>query len=469
MKLFHYTVDFSEPLAVFSRLHDQPYSLFFDSADPAHDLSRYSFIAWHPFETIEAKNGKITVTNKAQQLTFSGDPFSALKERLDIYAYDMTAPQNLPPFQGGAAGFFGYDLMRGIEALPEDTPENFNMPDMAIGIYDKIYAYDHAKDKALLMIWAADEPEAQSKRDAFDLAMGKQPDIVALPEITARWHASHTRREYESLVRKVIDYIMAGDIFQANLSQRFDLELPAGFDAFAHYCLLRDINAAPFGTFMNFGNVKLSATSPERFLQVKDRQVETRPIKGTRPRGLNAADDAAQIKALESSEKDRAENTMIVDLLRNDISKVCEDHSIDVPLLCGIETFSGVHHLVSTITGTLRADKTPVDLLQACFPGGSITGAPKVRAMEIIEELEKTRRGPYCGAMGYIGFNGYMDTNIIIRTLVYEGNHVSVQAGGGITADSNPAHEYEETMAKAHKIFDSFSRAILTETRKAAS
>jgi para-aminobenzoate synthetase component 1 len=207
---------------------------------------------------------------------------------------------------------------------------------------------------------------------------------------------------------------------------------------------------------MNFGPLKISSASPERFISVRDRAVETRPIKGTRPRMGDPAVDQLYRNELENSEKDRAENAMIVDLLRNDLSKVCEDHSVEVPALFALEDFASVHHLVSTVTGALRVDKTPADLLRACFPGGSITGCPKVRAMEIIEEQEPHRRGPYCGALGYLGFNGNMDTNIAIRTLVYTGDTVSFNTGSGIVADSDPAGEYEETFDKAESIFRSF-------------
>lgn len=473
MKLYSFPVKESAPHDLFTALAPQPYSLFFDSADPGHELSRYSFIAYHPLEMIEAKNGVVSVTNKDQQLTFNGRGLDVLQSRLEVYGLDRESRPDLPPFQGGAAGFFGYDLARDIENLPVQAQDNGNVPDMAIGIYDQLFAYDHHKNKGWFLIHATSEEIAQSKYQHFLRLIKPHQPFASLPPTGGgqgggaaepkQWQTSHTRQQYEESVRRVIDYIYAGDIFQCNLSQRFETALPEGFDIWVHYLALRRVNAAPFACYMNFGAVKISSASPERFLFVEDRLVETRPIKGTQKRVPDEALDQLYRNTLENSEKDRAENTMIVDLMRNDLSKVCEDHSIKVPQLCQLESFARVHHLVSIVNGTLRADQSPAHLLRACFPGGSITGAPKVRAMEIIEELEQKRRGPYCGAIGYIGYNGTMDTSIAIRTLVYDGNTVSFNVGGGIVADSKPADEYDETMAKAEAIFNSFEISIEQE------
>ncbi len=463
MKLYSFTAHNRKPHELFAPLAQQPYSLLFDSADTEHELSRYSFIAFHPLETIESKNGKITVTNNQNQLSFDGQPFDIVKERLELYGLDRESNDNLPPFQGGAAGFFGYDLARSLENLPEETEDNPSMPDMAVGIYDQVFAYDHREKKGWFMVHAANEHEAKTRQLHF-LKLTSASSLAGESNVE-EWASSHTRDQYEQAVQRVIDYIYAGDVFQANMSQRFEAALPHNFNPYAHYMTLREINAAPFSTFMNFGSVKLASASPERFLFVKDRAVETRPIKGTQKRSLEEAVDQFYRNQLENSEKDRAENVMIVDLLRNDLSKTCEDHSIEVPQLCKLESFAKVHHLVSTIKGTLRADQSPVDLLQSCFPGGSITGTPKVRAMEIIEELEQKRRGPYCGSMGYIGFDGTMDTNVAIRTLVYDGASVSFNVGGGIVADSKPGDEYDETLTKAEAIFKSFDITELTKKK----
>ncbi len=444
--------------STFAAIADIPYSLFFDSARPGHPLSRYSFICWHPFETIEAKDGQVTITNADQQLSFQADPFAALKERLDIWGDGVILDPQLPPFKAGAAGLFGYDLARSIEKLPTHAKGDPAMPDMAVGLYDQVLCFDHETGSARMMILAASKKDAQVKKQWLEDRIESHVEKpFTCP--TVYWDETQTEEGFRNDIRKTIDYIYAGDMFQANLSRRFTSKLPTDFDAYAHYRVLRDVNPAPFSAFMNFGAVKIASTSPERFLKVKGRQVETRPIKGTRPSDTPAAD-------LLKSEKDRAENAMIVDLLRNDLSRACEDSSIEVTKLCGLETYEGVHHLVSVVEGTLRADNTPVDLLRACFPGGSITGAPKVRAMEVIEELEPFRRGAYCGSLGYIGFDGVMDSNIVIRTLVYSGNEVQLQTGGGILAVSDPQAEYEETLTKAAKLFESF-RPQAKETKAA--
>lgn len=433
----------------FAALADIPYSLFFDSARPGHPLNRYSFICWHPFETIESKDGMVTITNPDQQLSYPADPFDVVKERLDTWGDGLVLDPQLPPFKGGAAGMFGYDLARGVEKLPAHTKSDPAMPDMAIGLYDQVLCFDHESGNARMMVLAPTRKDAQVKKQWLEDRVAAHTDTpFTCP--TLYWDETRGEEEFRNDIRKVIDYIHAGDMFQANLSRRFTTKLPSGFDAYGHYRVLRHVNPAPFSSFMNFGSVKIASTSPERFLKVKGRQVETRPIKGTRPDNTPASE-------LLNSQKDRAENAMIVDLLRNDLSRVCEDSSINVTKLCGLETYEGLHHLVSVVEGTLRADNTPVDLLRACFPGGSITGAPKVRAMEVIEELEPFRRGPYCGALGYIGFDGMMDTNIVIRTVVYSGNEAHLQTGGGILAISDPQEEYKETLVKAAKLFESFA------------
>ena len=254
-------------------------------------------------------------------------------------------------------------------------------------------------------------------------------------------------------------YILEGDIFQANIAQRFRAACPARFDPLAFYERLRAINAAPFAAFLDFGDIAVASSSPERFLKVQGTRVETRPIKGTAPRSSDPAEDAKALGTLLASEKDRAENVMIVDLLRNDLSRVCRPHSVEVPVLCGPESYASVHHLVSVVTGELAPGKDALDLLAAAFPGGSITGAPKVRAMQIIAELERVPRGVYCGAIGYFGFDGAMDTNIAIRTVVFRNREASVHAGGGITLLSDPAAEYDETLAKVRRIFAAFETA----------
>jgi len=445
-------------LTCFSAIADEPYSLLFDSARPENPLSRYSFACWHPLETIESKNGRVTVTNRERQMTTSSNPFDILRDRLMEWEGSLVAADaNLPPFQGGAAGFFGYDLGREVESIGDTAQDNPAMPDMAVGIYGQVLAFDHREGKACLLLRAESREDAYARKTKIMKTISDRAARVRdFHPFAPEWDADCTDAVFVSKVKKVVEMIYAGDMFQANISRRFSAELPKGFDPFAHYLTLREVNPAPFAAYMNFGQVKIASSSPERFLQVRGRHVETRPIKGTRRAEQDPASDRIVRDALLFSEKDRSENAMIVDLMRNDISKACEDHSIEVPQLCTLETMEGLHHLVSVVTGQLRADQTPVDLLKGCFPGGSVTGAPKVQAMRVIEQMEPFRRGPYCGCLGYIGAGGMMDTNIAIRTLIYSGNTVSLQTGAGIVAKSNPQQELDETLAKAEKLFESF-------------
>ncbi|MCB9989536.1 MAG: aminodeoxychorismate synthase component I [Rhodospirillales bacterium] len=467
MTLYSFAIDVHDPVAIFACVHNRPYSLFFDSAHRSHQDSRYSYVLFDPIETIEATGNRVCVSNEDQTLCYKGDPFTAVRERLESRPFLKKAVPNLPPFQGGAAGYFGYNLVRTQESLPKKNEKPSSKPDMQIGLYDQIIAFDHIEEKAFFMVRSKNERRARQRYESFgELLQKEKKQIAKQQDHSVEWVATKSPNEYKTDIQKIIDYIYAGDIFQANLSQRFETKITADFDSFAHYCHLRTINEAPFAAYMNFGNRKLASCSPERFLQVKDRHVKTCPIKGTRPHLENPEQDRAIRRELAANVKERSENIMIVDLLRNDISRSCEDHSIDVPKLCQLQTFPGVHHLVSEIVGTLRADKHALDLLRRCFPGGSITGAPKIRAMEIIEELELAPRGPYCGSMGLIGFDGYMDSNIAIRTLVYDDDTISLNVGGGITAESSPEAEYRETLDKAQKIFDSFAQN--QKSRKAA-
>ena len=449
-RLFVYPWQGPDAAASFAPLSKIPYSIFLDSARDGHDLSRYSYILCHPYETIESKGGRVTITNAEHQFTYAADIFKVVRERVSYWGEGRKIQKDLPPFQGGAAGFFGYDLARQIEKLPARTKKHAQ-PDACIGLYDTVLAFDHKKGSACLMIAAASEQEAAVRKAMIEESVAGYSETASGPcEIP--WSSEKDDTDFARDISKVIDYIHAGDIFQANLSRRFSAYVPAGFDSYDHYRSLRAVNPAPYAAFMNFGGLTLASSSPERFLEVKGRTIETRPIKGTMPSSLPAS-------VLQESEKDRAENVMIVDLLRNDLSKVCEDHSIEVTKLCDIESFEGLHHMVSTVRGTLRGDMGAMDALRACFPGGSITGAPKIRAMEIIEELEIHRRGAYCGAMAWMGYDGAMDSAITIRTLVYEADRVHLQTGGGVTAESNAEREVEETLTKAAKMFESFAPA----------
>ena len=438
-------VPYLDPIDLFAAHADKPFAQILDSSMFDEGFGRYSFIALDPFTTFNTEE----------------NTFESLK--VELAQYPLETHAGMPPFQGGALGYFGYELLHQIEKLPQKEKDPFSVPAIFLGFYDVVCAFDHLHKKAC--IFSSGYPELGPAREKrrHERAMWLQDTLyktkkadALLPSINLSWQSSFSPETYVQSVQKVIDYIRAGDIFQANLTQRFSCLLPKQFKAFALYQKLRKTNPAPFSAYLNFGDFRIASSSPERFLKLENNQVDTRPIKGTRPRKADAKSDREQIKELKSSEKDLAENTMIVDLLRNDISKVCEPHSVEVPELCKIYSFATVHHLVSTVTGSLKSHHTAPELLKACFPGGSITGAPKVRAMEIISELEPHPRGPYCGAIGYIGFDGNMDTNIVIRTLVFKGDQVCLQVGGGIVIESDPQAEYQETLDKARALFQAF-------------
>ena len=458
MSPFVYEITDIDPIEAFLAVKHLPYSLLLDSADLKHPNSRYTYVMCMPVETIEAKNGTITVTNWDQRLTLQGDPLDLLGERLSSWINETKSLKNLPPFQGGAAGLFSYDLCRSIEELPEIENAETIVPDLAIGIYDQVLAYDNLTKRSHIFTHARNEEEATGKRDHFiKLITKKIGDPTYEPQDPPlNWSSNFDEESYCQAVQKIIDYIYAGDVFQANLSQCFTTPRPKDFDPFIHYRHMRKVNPAPFACYMNLGDIKISSASPERFITIKDDIIETRPIKGTRPRSENIIEDRAYKNELLESEKDRAENTMIVDLLRNDLSKICVPDSVEVTDLCALESFTNVHHLVSTLHAKLEKNNTPIDVLRACFPGGSITGAPKIRAMEIINEIEGLYRGAYCGCIGYIGFDGTMDTNILIRTLTYDEDTITLQAGGGIVVESDPQKEYQETLDKASAILHSF-------------
>jgi para-aminobenzoate synthetase component I len=423
-------------------------------------LGRYSFVTADPYDWI-APAGNTDAAAKAWQ---------ALRDRMAGFRAESIP--GLPPFQGGALGVFGYALARQFEQLPPPRPNEFQLPDFAVGLYDWVVAYDHQQQRGWLISTGLPETAAGPRRRRALQRMRRVREILQSAPHKGR-HARPTtilpspqgiplpgrpgvfgnfsRDEYLAVVRRAVEYIHAGDCFQVNLAQR----LFARFSACPAelFGRLRERNASPFGGYLDGGDWLILSASPERFLCVADGVVETRPIKGTRPRGTTPEHDALQRQLLQTSSKDRAENVMIVDLMRNDLGRVCAYGSVKVPSLCEIETYRFVHHLVSQVRGRLRPGYTGFDLLRAAFPGGSVTGAPKIRAMEIIEELEKSPRGFYCGSLGYIGFDGQMDTNILIRTFTLQGGWLQFSVGGGIVADSVPELEYEETLHKAEGLF----------------
>ncbi len=432
--------------SLFEAIADDPWAVFLDSGHPHSAQGRYDIIAAAPSRTLLTRGG-MTEIGSAEGVEFSQqDPFALL--RLQLQPEAVSDPSGLP-FCGGAIGYFSYDLGRRIEHLPALARDGEKLPEMAFGIYDWALVVDHRERQSWLVSAGRDPATALKWEQLVALLSHPAPVHQRLPlRLTAPLVSNLPREKYFAAFERIQRYIHDGDCYQVNLAQRFSA--PAAGDPWAAYQELRRANPAPFAAYLNLPGVQILSASPERFLALRGRRVESKPIKGTRPRDhAHPARDEALAKALRNSLKDRAENLMIVDLLRNDLSKSCEIGSVAVPSLFEVESFSSVHHLVSTVTGTLAPHRDAIDLLRGCFPGGSITGAPKLRAMEIIEELEPDRRGVYCGAIGYIGFDGEMDTSIVIRTLVHSGNTVRFWAGGGIVADSCAEDEYQETFDKA--------------------
>lgn len=468
-------IPYQDPQHFFSFFHDRPGTVFLDSALSMPGCGVYSYIGVDPYTIIQSKNGN------------NGNPFDLLHQ--ELLKFQEEALPDIPPFQGGAVGYFGYELHQHLENIPFSKNDDMEFPDMMIGLYDLIISFDNQQQRAWIVSTGFPEKEKVSRLKRAEKRLEnllsecseaiwhpgtfseKGTGCQIAPQRKTCWgtsgmtaqfphcelfsqNSNFTQAQYQQSVQKVRDYILSGDIFQANISQRF--HLPKTMSPFDIYSQLRKINPAPFSAYLNFNDIVIASASPERFLKLQDRQVETRPIKGTRPRGNNAVEDKKFADELLQSKKDHAENTMIVDLMRNDLSRVCEKNSIKVSQLCGLESYATVHHLVSVVEGKLNPKAHAIDLLRATFPGGSVTGAPKIRAMEIIAEIEPTQRGPYCGAIGYIGFDGSMDTSITIRTYCIKDNIITFQTGGAIVLDSDPLKEYEETLTKAKALIKAY-------------
>ena len=446
-----------DPVETCARFADLPFLVFLDSATHPEQAGRYSFLVADPATIVRSKGALTQQLGEGRWTRVAADPVAHVSALLEPFAAEPVA--GLPPFQGGAAGYVGYDWGAQLERVPRTRYDDLAIPDVMLGLYDWVIAWDHQTKRAwVISTGIPEQGAARRDRTARRLAFVKErlaerrSDRLAAPSYPVPdvpgLRSNFTREGYLDAVARVIEYVYAGDIFQANLSQR--LEAPLAGTPFELYRRLRQRNPAPFAAYLAFGDVVVVSSSPERFLCVDaGRRVETRPIKGTRPRGVGPEHDAALALALAESDKDRAENVMIVDLLRNDLSRVCQPGTVRVPELFALEHYQTVHHLVSTVVGELAPELDALDLLRAAFPGGSITGAPKVRAMQIIAELEPTQRGVYCGSIGYLSATGALDTSIVIRTYLVVGRDVYFQVGGGIVADSDPEQEYRETLDKA--------------------
>ena len=457
---------------LFAHIAHQPWAVFLDSGQmldaasgkPGSQYGRYDILVADPFITFVSGESQTEVSERGHGYVSTEDPFELLKQAMQPY---LAAQQDLP-FTGGAVGYFGYDLARRLEKLASIAANCDAIPPMQVGIYDWAVVVDH-QHKTSCLVSNGFDAKTRENWDAlctlFDTPVSELNVGSEQFEVTTPIRSNMDKSAYARAFTAIKNYILEGDCYQVNLAQRFSAK--AAGDGWSAYQKLREISPAPFMAYMNLSRMQVLSGSPERFLQVVNgRHVEARPIKGTRPRSDDALLDAQYATDLQSSIKDKAENLMIVDLLRNDIGKNCETGSVKADKLFQLQSFANVHHLVSIVTGRLQAAKTAIDLLRGCFPGGSITGAPKLRAMEIIEELEPHRRGVYCGAIGYIGFDGNMDTNIAIRTAVYIKNsdaegEISFYAGGGIVADSELEKEYIETLDKASsmmKVMQFFSK-----------
>jgi len=448
------------PHRIFEAFKDEENAVFLDSGMDYKKLGRFSVIASDPFLVFKARGRSVEVSRNGRTKILEGNPLNILKKY--FYKYKVKSVPHIPTFTAGAVGYFAYDLGWQLEKLPSVSRDDVGMHDIHLGFYDAAVIFDNLKKKYYITSTGFPEEnnhlrqirakerieELKSKlgrlrREARDLK-----DSVGEPNFSSNF----SKNAYLAAVEKVKRHIARGDIYQANLSQRFTTKFES--DCYELYGRLRAINPAPFASFLNLGDMKIVSASPERFLRISGLDVATRPIKGTRPRGRTIVEDRKLREELLASRKDRAELVMIVDLERNDLGKVCDYGSVKVDELVTLEKYSTVFHLVSTVRGRLHENKDHIDCIKATFPGGSITGAPKIRAMEILEEIEPTKRGIYTGSIGYLGFNQETDLNIVIRTVVIKDGMAHFNVGGGIVSDSDPEGEYQETLHKARALIE---------------
>jgi anthranilate synthase component I len=466
--------DCETPVSAFLKLrHAGAPSFLLESAEQGR-LGRYSFLGFRPREVLRWSDGELAVwpgpaadpTSMPASRQAAADPYAALAEHLS--AYSVPEVDGLPPFAGGAVGIFGYDLVRTVEPLGAPNPDPIGLPDMALIVTDLLLAFDHMRHEMTVIAYAVadegeiDEPYQRALNaiaQARELLRGPVPEALRSPEGRAmpQFRSNMTQAQFEANVERIIEYIRAGDAFQVVPSQRFTAPCPV--DAFSIYRGLRTINPSPYMYFLDFGDFQVAGASPEPLVKVSGRRVETRPIAGTYPRGASEEEDRRQAEALLADPKERAEHLMLVDLGRNDLGRVCEYGSVNVDELMVVETYSHVLHIVSQVSGMLRTTVGPLDALRAVLPAGTLSGAPKVRAMQIIDELEPHKRGSYGGAIGYVSFAGELDTAIHIRTVVMKDGLVHVQAGGGTVADAVPEREYAESLSKAEAVFKAIELA----------
>jgi aminodeoxychorismate synthase component I len=467
-------VPFQDPFEVYGRVRSKN-SLLFESLKGPEHISRYAFIGIEPYLTFKVKNGLVEIDCMGRKTVSYRKPLQRLRELLA--SYPQASCEGLPPFQGGAAGMLSYDFVRYLEKLPETAEDDLNVPDAHFFMFDRVIAFDQREGKCWVIVCpgARDtvlgfteisrsqaemtaEAEGHLSRLTEAVVHGTLSLLKASKKIASTSIVHQLEKEqYMQMVRRAKEYIAAGDIFQANLSLRLAADI-GDTDPLHIYGILRGVNPSPFAAYIDFGDYQIVSSSPERLVRVKGRIVDTRPIAGTRPRGRDMNEDGEMEAELLLNEKERAEHIMLIDLERNDLGKVSDYGSVLVDELMITEQYSHVIHIVSNVRGELAEGRDCFDVVRATFPGGTITGVPKVRCMEIIEELEKRRRGPYTGSLGYIGYNGNMDLNIIIRTFLVKEGRAYVQAGAGIVADSDPEREYYESLKKAEALINTLKR-----------
>lgn len=456
-------VEWCAPERLVAGLPARPGTVFLDSAMGHPELGRWSYVAFDPFQHFAVCDGRAYRNGHA----IPGDPIAALRAELQRFA--LTREGWHPDILPGAAGAFSYEAAGLFERLPAPRPAPATYPEIELWFHDAAVVFDALARRTFIVSTGWPEEDwvrrmerrrrrADRLRDWLDLARDRpQRPPVRIPR--QAWRSNTGREAHRAAVRRTREYIAAGDIFQANITHAFSAPLPGNWDVIGMYQQLRQANPATFGALIIGAEHAVASMSPERFLRLRGDHVETRPIKGTRPRSADLVRDRQLAEELLASEKDRAENVMIVDLLRNDLSRVSRPGTVEVPSLCALESYASVHHLVSVVTSRLRQGADALDLMAASFPGGSITGAPKIRAMEIIHELEPERRGLYCGSIVHFGFDGCLDSNIVIRTVTCRNSVASFGVGGGITLLSDPDQEYQESLDKAQRIFQAFEGA----------
>jgi anthranilate/para-aminobenzoate synthase component I len=461
-------IPFESPHTVYRRLRRKE-SFLFESAKGPATIARFSFIGVEPYLGFRVKNGEVEIAFEKKKTVSFRHPLQRLREL--VLGYRQKAIEGLPPFQGGAAGMLSYDFVHYLERLPGNAVDDLDIPDAHFFMFDRIIAFDHLAKKCWIVVCPAarktvlgyssiDGRREEHVGEAWDELDRIQQKILGgdhgKPEegrASGKIEVIHEigKEAYMAMVGKAKEYIAAGDIFQANLSLRVAAKVGER-DPWHIYETLRNINPSPFAAFVDFGDYQIASSSPERLVRVLGRQVDTRPIAGTRPRGKDMGEDEALRSELLLNEKEKAEHIMLIDLERNDLGRVSDYGTVIVDELMVTEDYSHVIHIVSNVKGRLKEGKDCFNVIEAAFPGGTITGVPKVRCMEIIDEIEPCRRGPYTGSLGYIGFNGNMDLNIIIRTFLLKGGKAYIQAGAGIVADSDPEREYYESLKKAEAL-----------------